>query len=326
MAIERSGKGIGSAVHHMFVIWSVPLRAGKTHSYRWGDAMKAGPGEHHLTVLGAGVMGSSITAMAVGHGVSVLLIDVDETVLNRARNQIDQQLRHAQLLSALPSDRSPGELRTSTSVDSAAGTTAIIEAVTENFDLKHKVLAEVSAAVLPGTPLISNTSGIPIDELAASLPRPEDLLGAHFMNPAYLIRMVEVVRGLRTATATMAAVEELLTVMDRQAVVVHDAPGFVTSRLLHPMINDAARIVSQGIATAEAVDTLMQGCLGHPTGPLRTADLIGLDNLVDSLAALHERTGEERYRPCELLLEKVEKGLLGRKTGQGFYEYGKVLS
>lgn len=288
--------------------------------------MNAGPQSHPLTVLGAGVMGSAITAMAVGHGVPVLLVDVDTETLNRARIQIAQQLRHAQLLSALPPGRSPGVLRTSTSVGAAAGTIAVIEAVTENFDLKHKVLAAVSESVPPGTPLITNTSGIPIDELAEGLPRPEDLLGTHFMNPAYLIKMVEMVRGPRTAEATMTAAAQLLTALDRHAVVVRDAPGFVTSRLLHPMINDAARIVGEGIATAEAADTLMQGCLGHPTGPLRTADLIGLDNLVDSLAALYERTGEERFRPCELLLEKVEKGHLGRKTGRGFYEYGKVLS
>lgn len=264
--------------------------------------------------------------MALGYGVSVLLVDVDEKILDRARNRIALQLRHAQLLAAVPPGRTPGELRTGTSAASADGTTAVIEAVTEHFEMKHKILAEVSEYIEPGTPLITNTSGIPIDELADGLPRPGDLLGTHFMNPAYLIKMVEVVRGPRTTEATMTAATELLTALDRQTVVVRDAPGFVTSRLLHPMINDAARIVGEGIATVEAVDTLMQGCLGHPTGPLRTADLIGLDNLVDSLTALYERTGEERFRPCELLLEIVDKGRLGRKTGQGFYEYGKVLS
>jgi methoxymalonate biosynthesis protein len=156
--------------------------------------------------------------------------------------------------------------------------------------------------------------------------RPEELLGTHFMNPTYLITMVEVVRGRRTNEATLAAVSSLLTALGRQAVVVRDSPGFVTSRLLHPMINDAARVVSEGTATVEAVDTLMRGCLGHPTGPLRTADLIGLDNLVDSLTVLHERTGDEGCRPCDLLLEKVRDGDLGRKTGRGFYDYGKALS
>lgn len=271
-------------------------------------------------------MGSSITAMAVGHGASVVLVDVDEAILRQARSRIDQQLRHATLMGALPADRPAGTLVTSTSPHAAAGTSAVVEAVTELYPLKLEVLTEMSAMVEPGTPLISNTSGIPIDELAEGLPRPQDLVGTHFMNPAYLIDMVEVVRGPRTAQATMAAVESLLTALDRRFVVVRDAPGFVTSRLLHPMINDAARIVGQGIATAEAVDSLMQGCLGHPTGPLRTGDLIGLDNLVDSLSALHERTGEERFRPCELLLQKVKDGHLGRKSGQGFYDYGKALS
>ena len=279
-----------------------------------------------LVVLGGGVMGSAIAALAVGHGVEVLLTDVDENVLAQAPSRVEGQLRHARLLSALPAGRSAGELRIGKSADAPADTTAVIEAVTEDPARKRAALAEISQLVRPGTPLITNTSGIPIDELAGGLCRPADLAGAHFMNPAYLIEMVEVVRGPRTAAATMAAVEDVLLSLGRRAVIVDDAPGFVTSRLLHPMINDAVRIVSEGIADADTVDTLMRGCLGHPTGPLRTADLIGLDNLVDSLVALHDRTGDERFRPSELLLEKVACGQLGRKTGRGFYEYERVLS
>jgi methoxymalonate biosynthesis protein len=207
-----------------------------------------------------------------------------------------------------------------------ADATAVIEAVTESTETKAKVFAEISAAVRPGTPLISNTSGIPIAEMAGWTARPEELVGSHFMNPSYLIRMVEVSRGPRTADATVDAVLALLTALGRRAVLVRDAVGFVTSRLLHPMINAAARIVEEGTATVEAVDELMEGCLGHPTGPLRTADLIGLDNLVDSLAALYERTGEQHCKPCDLLLRKVRDGELGRKTGHGFYEYGKAMS
>jgi len=157
------------------------------------------------------------------------------------------------------------------------------------------------------------------------VPRPADLVGTHFMNPPYLIRMVEVIQGPRTGEVTMTAVTQLLMALARRPVVVRDAPGFVTSRLLHPMINDAVRIVAEGTATVEAVDDLMQGCLGHPTGPLRTADLIGLDNLADALSALYERTGDKRALPCELLLEKVRAGDLGRKTGRGFYDYGEGL-
>jgi len=271
-------------------------------------------------------MGTNIATVAIGHGVPVVLIDVDEEILDRGRSLIRQQLRHAQLVGVLPEGRPFGELVTSISVRDGAEATAVIEAITELSDLKAKVLGDVSALVRPGTPLITNTSGIPVDELAGAVKQPGDLVGTHFMNPTYLIKMVEVIRGPRTDEATMAAVTSLLSALDRRAVVVEDAPGFVTSRLLHPMINDAARVVAAGTATVEAVDALMEGCLGHPTGPLRTADLIGLDNLVDSLAALYERTGDEGCRPCELLLEKVREGALGRKSGRGFYSYGKALS
>jgi methoxymalonate biosynthesis protein len=143
------------------------------------------------------------------------------------------------------------------------------------------------------------------------------------MNPAYLIKMVEVVRGPRTAPITINAVDTLLKRLARQMIIVNDSPGFVTSRLLHPMLNDAARIVEEGVATVESIDSLMVECLGHSVGPLRTADLIGIDNLVDSLDSLYEQTGHERYRPCSLLADKVKKGHLGRKTGCGFYEYGE---
>lgn len=278
-----------------------------------------------LAVLGAGVMGVSITTLVLGHGLPVLLVDVDATKLEGAHIDVVKQLRLAQLIGACSAEKPIGELVTSTSVHDAAEATMVIEAITEVAELKSKALRELSAVVRPGTPLVSNTSSIPIDELAESLARPEELAGAHFMNPPYLIETVEVIRGTRTSEATMDAVRSLLATLDRKAVVVRDAPGFVTSRILHPMINDAARVVQAGTATADAVDALMQGCLGHRTGPLRTADLIGLDNLVDSLRVLHERTGDDGCLPCELLLAKVRQGHLGRKSGRGFYQYEEAL-
>ncbi|TWP46667.1 3-hydroxyacyl-CoA dehydrogenase family protein [Lentzea tibetensis] len=282
--------------------------------------------EHRIAVIGAGVMGTNIAATAIGHGLPVVLVDVDEHVVEEARTTTLNHVRHAQLMGALPADRPLGTLTTSVSVEDAADTTAVVEAIVESPEVKAKLLTELSALVAAGTPLISNTSGIPIDELADWVTRPADLLGTHFMNPTYLIKMVEVIRGPRTGDAALESVADLLTAMGRQPVVVRDAPGFVTSRLLHPMLNDAARIVGAGTATVEDVDALMSGCLGHPTGPLRTADLIGLDNLADSLRVLHERTGDERCRPCDLLLDKVRAGHLGRKSGRGFYDYGKALS
>lgn len=279
-----------------------------------------------IAVVGAGVMGVGIATTAVGHGLRVVLLDTDQGALERARHSIELQLRHARLMGALPPDRTPGQVESTSSVTGLAEVGAVVEAVVEDTPTKSKVLVDLAAAVGDDIPLISNTSGIPIDELAGSLPRPEQLVGTHFMNPAYLIDLVEVIRGPLTGEATMTGLMTLLEAMNRRALVVRDSPGFVTSRLLHPMLNDAARLVGAEVATAKDVDALMTGCLGHRTGPLRTADLIGLDNLVDSLAALYERTGEQRYEPCEQLLAKVRDGDLGRKSGRGFYQYRETLS
>ena len=289
--------------------------------------MRSDPEGNRLVILGAGVMGNGIATLALGNGVPVVLVDIADAILARARVRIERQLRHGQLLGAFPASRSAGALTTTTSTAAAAaGAVAVIEAVTEDAAAKAKVLSALSAMVTAGTPLISNTSSIPIGELARTVERPADLVGVHFMNPAYLVTMTELIAGPQTGDATVEAVAALLEAWGRRAVVVRDAPGFVTSRLLHPMINEAARIVGAGTATVEAVDKLMEGCLGHPTGPLRTADLIGLDNLADSLRVLSERTGNDNYLPCDLLLSKVAAGNLGRKTGQGFYEYGEALS
>ncbi|MGD0063684.1 MAG: 3-hydroxyacyl-CoA dehydrogenase family protein [Streptosporangiaceae bacterium] len=282
--------------------------------------------DHRLAIVGAGVMGTNIAALATGYGVPVVLVDVSDSVLAQARQTLKGKLRHAQLMGSLPPGRPPGELTTSTSLDDVADATTVIEAVTELPETKAKVLAGVSAVVRPGTTLISNTSCIPVDEMAGWVVRADELVGVHFMNPSYLIKMVEVIRGPRTGEATMTAVTGLLTFLGREALVIRDSPGFVINRLLHPLINTAAMLVEEGVAPAEVVDGLLEGCLGHSTGPLRTADLIGLDNLVDSLNVLYERRGDDSCRPCALLLAKVREGNLGRKTGRGFYDYGKVAS
>ncbi|QEU89897.1 3-hydroxyacyl-CoA dehydrogenase family protein [Streptomyces kanamyceticus] len=280
---------------------------------------------HRILVLGAGVMGTGITTLALRHGVHVTLVDTSDAILVAARTRIAAELRMAQLVAG-PAEADPGVLETTTSVLPAIGMAdAVIEAVVEDAVVKADVLATVSAAAPPGTPIITNTSSIPVDELADAVARPENLLGTHFMNPSYVIPTVEVIRGPRSGEPAMAAVADLLAVLGRKPIVVRDAPGFVTSRLLHPMINDAARIVQEGTASTEDVDALMTGCLGHPTGPLRTADLIGIDNLVDALWVLHKRTGDDRSRPCDLLLGKVRDGHHGRKTGRGFYDYEEVF-
>ncbi|WP_413811073.1 3-hydroxyacyl-CoA dehydrogenase family protein [Streptomyces sp. OE57] len=286
----------------------------------------AGSASDTIAVVGAGVMGRNITALALGRGVDVVLVDVSGDVLESARAEIAQLLRHGQFMGAFPASQTTGTLTTTLSSGDVADADVVIEAITEDASLKARVMADLSGTVPAGVPLITNTSGIPIAELAKSVQRPAELAGVHFMNPSYLIEMVEVVRGPQTGEAAMAAILSLLGRLGRKTVVVRDAPGFVTSRLLHPMINEAARIVAEGTASVEAVDQLMHGCLGHPTGPLRTADLIGLDNLADALRLLAERTGNSTFEPCELLMEKVRRGDLGRKTGRGFYNYGEVLS
>jgi methoxymalonate biosynthesis protein len=238
--------------------------------------------------------------------------------------RVARQLRLARLIGALPADGPAGELTTGATAAALAGSTVVVEAVTEHAGRKAAALGGASAAVEPGTLLVSNTSAIPIDELAGALPRPEELVGVHFMNPPYLIRTVEVIRGPRSGDAALAAVTALLSTLGREAVVVGDGPGFVVNRILQRMINEAVRVVAEGQASPDAVDAVFTGCLGHRTGPLATADLIGLDNVVDSLRVLHERTGDDGYRPCELLLSKVNAGELGRKSGRGFFEYQEV--
>ncbi|CAL9584868.1 putative 3-hydroxybutyryl-CoA dehydrogenase [Streptomyces sp. enrichment culture] len=264
-------------------------------------------------------MGVSITTLALARGVPVALVETDPARRAGVRSRIEHELRTAQLMGV---PRGPlGELAVTSTAADCKDSDAVIEAVTEDAEVKAEALAEIDRLTGPDTVLITNTSSIPVDELAGRIGHPEKLIGVHFMNPTYLIGTVEVIRGPRTGQSALDGVDRLLGALGRKGVRVADGPGFVTSRLLHRMINDAARIVESGQATAEDVDTLMQDCLGHRTGPLRTADLIGLDNLVDSLRVLHRRTGDEGCRPCELLLRKVRDGEHGRKSGRGFYTY-----
>ncbi|MET7673091.1 3-hydroxyacyl-CoA dehydrogenase family protein [Micromonospora luteifusca] len=277
--------------------------------------------EHRLAVLGAGTMGVGIATLAIGYGVPVVLIDIDADRRAEAPDKVRQQLRMAQFMGGLRRDAQAGPLTVTDSLDAVAEATVVVESITERPEWKAKLVAEVSTVLPAGTPVLTNTSGIPVDELAGAALRPEDVLGAHFMNPPYLIRAIEVVRGPRTAQASLDTALDLLTRLEREPVVVGDGPGFVINRVLQRMINEASRIVQDGIANPAAVDALFTGCLGHRTGPLATGDLIGLDNVVDSLQVLLDRTGDEGYRPSELLIDKVRAGDLGRKTGRGFHDY-----
>ncbi|MET7639875.1 3-hydroxyacyl-CoA dehydrogenase family protein [Streptomyces sp. NPDC005438] len=283
--------------------------------------------DHRLAVIGAGTMGTGLATLAVGHGLPVVLVDHDAGTRDRAEGVVRQNLRMAQMLGKLPAEAGgPDLLVLAPDPEAAADADMVVECVVERADVKAQVLAEVSAAVAPGTPLLTNTSAIPVDELADAAVRPEDVVGAHFMNPPHLIEGVEVVRGPRTSKEALDRAHTWLTDLGRAPVVVGDGPGFVINRVLQRMINEAATVVQEGLATPEAVDALFTSCLGHRTGPLATGDLIGLDNVVDTLHVLHERTGSDGYRPCRLLLEKVEQGQLGRKTGAGFHEYGTGIA
>lgn len=278
--------------------------------------------ETRLAVVGAGTMGTGIAALAVGHGIPTVVLDIDPARRAACRAEVTRQVRLGQMMDGLPRGTAPGELAVTGTVADLAGATAAVECITERAELKATALADVTAVLAAGTPVLTNTSAIPVDELAATAVRPQDLLGAHFMNPPYLIRTVEVIRGPRTGEAALRDALALLRALTREPVVVADAPGFVINRILQWSINRAAQLVADGVSTAADVDALFVGCLGHRTGPLATADLIGLDNVVDSLRVLHERTGDPGYRPAELLCHLVAEHRLGRKSGQGFYEYG----
>lgn len=275
---------------------------------------------HRLAVIGAGTMGTGIATLASGRGVPVVLVDASAEALAKAEQAVPSQRRLAQMMGSLPRDTAPGTLTTTTAIAGIAGCTAVVEAVTELPETKAKVLAEAHQAA-PDAVLISNTSAIPIDEQADAVARPDQVLGVHFMNPPYLISTAEVIRGPRTSGSAMESAGALLDALGITQVVVGDGPGFVINRILQRSINEASRIVAEGIATPQAVDAAFQGCLGHTTGPLATADLIGLDNVVDTLRVLHERTGDAGYLPSELLLAKVEAGDLGRKSGRGFFDH-----
>lgn len=275
-----------------------------------------------IAVLGAGTMGTGITALALGHGVPVTLVEADSRQREQARSRVRTHLRFAQMTGKAPAGGEAASFDVTADIQDTAGCSVVVEAVTEDAGLKAQVWKQVSGTVAPGTLLISNTSAVPIDEQADSVERSEDMVGVHFMNPPYMIPTTEVVRGLRTGEAALEATRDLLTGLGRTAVVVGDSPGFVINRILQWTINEAARVTEEGIAAPEDVDALFRGCLGHTTGPLATADLIGLDNVVDSLRVLRERMDDERYEPCSALLAKVEAGHLGRKTGRGFFEYG----
>jgi 3-hydroxybutyryl-CoA dehydrogenase len=277
-----------------------------------------------IAVLGAGQMGNGIAHVFAQHGFPVTMIDISRDVLARSRDTIaknlDRQVKKGTLQVA-DKDATLERVRTETAIDAAADATVAIEAVTENRDLKFKIFADLDRVAKQEAILASNTSSISITEIAARTRRPEQVIGMHFMNPVPVMQLVEVIRGLATADATTDRVLHLAKAVGKTPVEVNDYPGFVANRVLLPMINEAVFCLMEGVASAEAIDTVMKLGMNHPMGPLALADLIGLDTCLSILQVLHDALGDPKYRPCPLLRKYVAAGWLGRKSGRGFYAY-----
>ncbi len=279
-----------------------------------------------IGIVGAGTMGHGIAQVAAQSGYEVVLVDAVPAALERGRAQIGKGLERLVAkgkLAAEDRDQALGRLTTEGDLAALAQAGLVVEAVVEREDVKRKVLAELDRLCAPAAILATNTSSISITRLAGATSRPEKVIGMHFMNPVPVMQLVEVIRGLATSQETWEAVEAASRKMGKTPVEVHDAPGFVSNRVLMPMINEAIFCLWEGVGKAEAIDEVMELGMNHPMGPLALADLIGLDVCLDILRVLQQGFGDPKYRPCPLLVKMVDAGHLGRKSGHGFYSYGE---
>jgi 3-hydroxybutyryl-CoA dehydrogenase len=280
--------------------------------------------QEKIAVIGAGQMGNGIAHVFAQSGFPVTMIDVAQGALDKGKSTIeknlDRQVKKG-TIDAAAKDATLGRIGLATGVAAAGDAALVVEAATENRDLKFRIFADLDKAA-PNAILASNTSSISITEIAAKTTRPEKVIGMHFMNPVPVMQLVEVIRGLATSDATMATTVELAKAVGKTPVEVSDYPGFVANRILMPMINEAVYCVMEGVGTPEAIDTVMKLGMNHPMGPLALADLIGLDTCVAILEVLQGGLGDPKYRPCPLLRKYVAAGWLGRKSGRGFYTYG----
>ncbi len=282
-------------------------------------------GIERIAVVGGGTMGNGIAHVAAQHGKSVRLVDVSSEVLERAvatiAKNLDRQVRK-EVLDEAARDATLERIETVNDLEAGAvGVDLVVEAVPEKAELKYSIFETLDRVADEHAILASNTSSISITEIAARTRRPERVIGMHFMNPGQLMKLVEVIRGLATSDDTTAATVALSEQLGKTPVEVNDFPGFVSNRVLMPMINEAVFALMEGVAEPEAIDTVMKLGMNHPMGPLALADLIGLDTCLNILEVLHRELGDDRYRPCPLLRKYVAAGWLGRKAGHGFYVY-----
>ncbi|HWH57806.1 MAG TPA: 3-hydroxybutyryl-CoA dehydrogenase [Terriglobales bacterium] len=275
-------------------------------------------------VVGAGTMGNGIAHVFARSGYQVVLCDVEQRIIDRALATISANLdREVAKNKITADDKTAAVARINTSVtrDPLSGCDFIVEAASEKFEIKSQLFRELEQICKPGVILSSNTSSISITRLAAVTKRPEDVIGMHFFNPVPMMKLVEVVRGLATSDATFETVRDLSVKLGKTPVEVNDAPGFVSNRVLMPLLNEAMFAVMEGVATPDAVDEVFKLGMAHPMGPLALADFIGLDVCLDIMRVLHSGLGDPKYRPCPLLIKMVDAGRLGKKSGQGFYKY-----
>jgi 3-hydroxybutyryl-CoA dehydrogenase len=275
-------------------------------------------------VIGAGTMGNGIAHVFARSGYFVVLCDVEQRFLNRGLETIIKNLDREVAKNKISAEDKESALRRIDPVTDRAKLAEcdfIVEAATEKFDVKAEIFRDLDRVARPGVILASNTSSISITKLAALTKRPDKVIGMHFFNPVPVMKLVEVIRGLATSAETFAAVRELAVKLEKTPVEVNDAPGFVSNRVLMPLLNEAMYAVMEGVATAEAVDEVFKLGMAHPMGPLTLADFIGLDVCLDIMRVLQDGLGDPKYRPCPLLIKMVDAGWLGKKSGRGFYQY-----
>jgi 3-hydroxybutyryl-CoA dehydrogenase len=280
----------------------------------------------NIVVIGAGTMGNGIAHTAASAGLNVTLIDVDRSILDRAVNTISSNLQRGVDKGKMSADEKQaalGRIRTATDDQAIANADIVVEAIIEKFQAKRELFQRLDGLAPKQCILASNTSSISITRIAASTRRPDKIIGMHFFNPVPVMSLVELIRGIATSDDTYQRVEDLAKRMGKTPIEVNDYPGFVSNRVLMPMINEAIFALYEGVAAAEAIDGVMKLGMNHPMGPLQLADFIGLDVCLAILRVLEEGFGDPKYRPCPLLVKMVDAGWLGKKTARGFYTYGK---